>query len=167
LRYSELSMQLSLIVAVSENNGIGLNGTMPWHLSRDLKHFKATTMGKPIIMGRTTFESLPNPLPGRTNIILTNNKNYQAKGCIVCHSKSGVLNYCKDEPEIMIVGGAKIYQLFLPEVSTIYLTRVHKIVQADTYFPELEPDIWVETSRSFYPKDDKNEFDCSFVTLRK
>jgi len=160
-------MQLSLIVAASENNGIGLNGSMPWHLPRDLKHFKATTMGKPIVMGRATFESLPNPLPGRTNIVLTNNKDYQAKGCIICYSKSEVFDCCKNEPEIMIVGGAKIYQLFLPEVSTIHLTRVHTIVQADTYFPELEVGSWVEASCSFHPKDKNNEFDCSFITLRK
>jgi dihydrofolate reductase len=160
-------MQLSLIVAMSENNAIGLNGTMPWHLPRDLKHFKATTMGKPIIMGRTTFESLPNVLPGRTNIILTHNTAYQAPGCVICYSKEQILDYCKDEAEIMIVGGAKVYELFLPEISTIYLTRVHINVQGDTYFPALELKTWDEESRSFYSKDDKNEFYCSFITLRK
>tara|TARA_R110002110_G_scaffold65206_1_gene179880 strand:- start:28147 stop:28629 length:483 start_codon:yes stop_codon:yes gene_type:complete len=160
-------MQLSLIVAMSKNNAIGLNGTMPWHLPRDLKHFKSTTMGKPIVMGRTTFESLPCVLPGRTNIILTHNKAYQAPGCVVCHSKEQILDYCEDEPEIMIVGGAKIYELFLPEVSTIYLTRVHMDVEGDTYFPALEQSMWIEESCTFYPKDDKNEFDCSFITLRK
>lgn len=162
-------MKVSIVVAVSENNGIGLDGGLPWHLSRDLKHFKQTTMGKPIVMGRTTFESLPNPLPGRTNMVLTQNPDYQVPGCMIFHHVNDVLAHCEQQAveELMVVGGAKIYQIFLPFVTKIYMTRVHESVDADTFFPQLDPTHWMEVDCVFHAKDDKNPLDCSFVVLEK
>lgn len=163
-------MDISIIVAVSENNGIGLNGDLPWHLPRDLKHFKETTIGKPIVMGRTTFESLPNPLPGRTNMVLTHNPHYQVpSGCLTFQHISDVIQYGEEKSvnELMVVGGAKIYQIFLPFVNKIYLTRVHTHVEADTFFPVLDMEIWEQVECTFHQQDEKNPFDCSFVVLER
>lgn len=158
-------MNISLVVARSENNAIGQAGGLPWHLPNDLKHFKQTTLGKPIIMGRTTFESIGRPLPGRSNIILTQNIDYDVPGCVVLHSKQAVLNHCQHEDEVMIVGGAKIYQLFLPEVTKLYVTIVHAHIQGDAFFPSLIEEEWQEITREKHLKDEKHLFDYSFVTF--
>lgn len=158
-------MNISLVVAMSENNAIGRNGALPWHLPNDLKHFKQVTWGKPIIMGRTTYESIGKPLPGRTNIILTRDANFEAPGCTVLHSKEAVLEVCQAEDEIMIMGGAQIYQLFLPLVTKLYLTLVHTKIEADTFFPPLDFDAWQEVERVRCAQDEKHEVAYSFITF--
>ena len=160
-------MKISLIVAMSENRAIGLSGQLIWHLPNDLKHFKAITMGKPIVMGRTTYESIGKPLPGRTNIVLTHQRDYQAPGCIVLHDKASVLSFCQEYDEVMIIGGARIYELFLPDVTRIYLTAVHAVCEGDTYFPELNTSNWEAVAREDYTQDDKHRYDFSFIELVK
>lgn len=160
-------MEISLVVAMSDNAAIGQAGQLPWHLPNDLKYFKSVTMGKPIIMGRTTYESIGKPLPGRTNIVLTQNKSFQAPGCVVLHDKTAVVDYCEAEKEIMIVGGAQIYQLFLADITKLYITKVHTSIKADTYFPKIDFSKWQEIERQEYKKDDKHAFDYSFITFIK
>lgn len=160
-------MQLSIIVAMDRNRVIGKGDTLPWHISSDLQHFKKITMGKPIVMGRKTHESIGRPLPGRENIILTHDKTYQAKGCTVLNSMDEIFEHCKDSEEVMITGGAEIYKLSLERVSHLYLTEVHTEIEGDTYFPEFDRNEWKEVSREAYEADEKNEFDYSFVLLER
>jgi dihydrofolate reductase len=160
-------MKLSIIVAMDRNRVIGKGEALPWHISSDLQHFKKITMGKPIIMGRKTHESIGRPLPGRENIILTRDKSYQSEGCTVLHSMEEIYEHCKDLEEIMITGGAEIYKLSLDQVTYLYLTEVHTEIEGDTYFPEFDRDEWEEVSRSDFKADEKNEFDYSFVVLER
>jgi dihydrofolate reductase len=160
-------MQLSIIVAMDRNRVIGKGDALPWHISDDLKYFKRVTMGKPIVMGRKTHESIGRPLPGRENIILTRDKNYQAEGCTVLHSIEEISEHCKNIEEVMITGGSEIYKHTFDKASRLYLTEVHAEVEGDTYFPEFDRDEWEEVSREDFEADDKNEFDFSFVFLEK
>lgn len=156
---------LSLIVAVGEHHEIGKNGKMPWHLPADLKHFKALTLGKPVIMGRKTFAAIAKPLPQRRNIVVTRQHDYHAAGCEVAHSLADALVLASGEPEIMVIGGAEIYREALPRAQRIYLTRVHARFEADTFFPAFDPDEWRETVREDHAADERNHFAYSFVTL--
>lgn len=156
-------MQVSLIVAMSQTNAIGKGGQLLWHLPNDLKYFKEITMGKPIVMGRTTYESIGKPLPGRTNIILSNNPDYVAPGCVILHNKEAVFDYCQKEPEIMVIGGAQIYQLFLAEATTLYLTKVYANLSGDTFFPEIDMKQWQEVTRDDFQKDGTHLFSYSFI----
>jgi dihydrofolate reductase len=158
---------LSLIVAASENNVIGKDNDLLWHLPDDLKHFKRTTRGHHVIAGRRTFESQGRPLPGRTNIIITRNPNYRAGGCIVVHSLEEALNQVKDDDEPFIIGGEKIYRMALPRADRIYLTRVHAEVEGDTFFPELDPSRWTEVDRYYHEKDEKHRYAFSVITLER
>lgn len=160
-------MKLSIIVAMDKNRVIGRGDDLPWHISEDLKHFKKITMGKPIIMGRKTHESIGRPLPGRENIILTRDVSYTAEGCTVLHSIEEVFEHCKNIEEVMITGGAEIYKLALGQASSLYLTEVHTEIEGDTYFPEFNRSEWEEASREDYKADEKNEFDYSFVLLKR
>ncbi len=160
-------MKLSIIVAMDKNRVIGRGDALPWHISSDLKHFKKITMGKPIIMGRKTHESIGRPLPGRENIILTRDKTYQAEGCTVLNSMEEIFEHCKDIEEVMITGGAEIYKLILEQTSNLYLTEVHTEIKGDTYFPEFDRSEWKEVSREDFKADEKNEFDYSFVLLER
>lgn len=136
-------MIISMIAAMSENRVIGKDNKLPWHIPDDLKHFKNTTLGKPVIMGRKTFESMGSkPLPNRLNIVLTQDKHFQAVGCIVVHSIDQALEAAKSAPEVMIIGGQKIYQQFLPLAARLYLSIVHRTVEGDTFFPELNEADW-------------------------
>ena len=137
---------ISLIVAASANNVIGVAGELPWHLSDDLKRFKALTMGKPIVMGRKTYESIGRALPGRQNIVITTQSEYSAPGCDVVASLGGAIAAVTESDEIMVIGGGEIYQLFMPIAQRIYMTRVATDVQGDTFFPEIDPAIWRETA---------------------
>ena len=151
-----------------DNNGvIGNNGDLPWRLSSDLKHFKSITMGKPIIMGRKTHESIGRPLPGRENVVISRDKNYTTKDCIVLQSLECVYARYRDEEEIMIMGGADLYRQTLEQAQRIYLTEVHTEVAGDTWFPEFDRETWEEVEREDYQADDKNEFAYSFVVLEK
>ena len=129
-------MRLSICVAMAENRVIGKDNKMPWHLSADLRYFKKITMGKPILMGRKTYESIGRPLPGRQNIIISRNPDYQQLGCEVYHSIDSAIDACSGKEELMIIGGASFYQAMLPKASYLYLTRIHKTFDGDTFFPE-------------------------------
>ena len=170
-------MIISLVVAMDDNGVIGIDGKLPWRLSSDLKHFKEVTMGKPIIMGRKTFkpivmgrkthESIGRPLPGRENIILTRDKNYQAEGCTVLNSLDDLFLHCRYHEEVMITGGAELYKQFLPRAQLIYLTEIHTQITGDTFFPGYNADEWEEIARQDFKHDEKNDFDYSFVVLRR
>ena len=146
------------------NNVIGAGGELPWHLSDDLKRFKALTMGKPVVMGRKTFESIGKALPGRQNIVITTQTNYQADGCEVVGSPADAVAACPAGSEIMVIGGGEIYQLFLPLADRIYLTRVDAEVAGDTFFPELAATAWDETDREEFAANNANDHDFAVIT---
>lgn len=150
-------MTISLIVAMSENRIIGANGDLPWHLPADLKFFKATTLGKPIIMGRKTFDSIGRPLPGRKNIVITRNANWHHDGVDVAATMDDAIALAGDTAEadeIMVTGGAQIYVQAMPQVDRMYITEVAVVVDGDTYFPEFSPDEWTEVSRKHHAADE-------------
>ncbi|MGH9353103.1 MAG: dihydrofolate reductase [Terriglobia bacterium] len=158
---------LSLIVAVGEHNEIGKSGKMPWHLPADLKHFKTITLGKPIIMGRKTFEAIGKPLPERRNIVITRDRGYHATGFEVAHAFTDALVMAAGVPEIMVIGGGELYREALPRAQRIYLTRMHASFDADTFFPTLDPADWRETTREDNAADVRNSFAYSFLTLER
>jgi dihydrofolate reductase len=158
---------ISLIVAAAENDVIGRDGALPWHLSDDLRRFKALTMGKPIIMGRKTFESIGRPLPGRQNIVITRQPAYVADGCEVVTSVDDAITAAGSAQETMVIGGAEIYRLFLPLAKRIYLTRVGARIAGDTRFPELPRTAWRESTREEQPADERNDHAFTFVILER
>lgn len=158
---------LSIIVAASENNVIGKDNQLLWHLPDDLRHFKRTTRGHAVIAGRKTFESQGKPLPERTNIIITRDPNYKAEGCFVVHSLDKALNLVKDDDEPFIIGGEQIYRMALPQVKRIYLTRVHAEFEGDTFFPEPDMEQWDEISRKYHKKDQKHAHSFSILVLER
>ena len=163
-------MNISLIAAVSSNNVIGKKGVgLLWHLPDDFKHFKELTMGKPIIMGRTTYDTIGRILPGRTNIILTSQPDYSIDGAVVVHSINDALDAAEKTgaSEAMIIGGAQIYKLFLPLANKIYLTEVHADINGDVDFPVFDRSGWHKVSRETHPTDEKHAYPFSFVTLDK
>ncbi len=157
---------ISLIVAVADHGVIGQQNALPWRLSGDLKRFKAVTMGKPIIMGRKTFDSIGKPLPGRANIVVTRQSDLQLPGCVVVSSLEQALTSVQAD-EYMIIGGAEIYRQALPLAQRVYLTRVHANISGDAFFPVLEPSQWHETSREDAPADEQNQYAHSFITLER
>lgn len=160
-------MRISIIVAMDEGRVIGAEGGMPWHLPADLKFFKSVTMGKPIIMGRSTWESIGRALPGRTNIIITRNTHFQAEGCRLAHSVDGALAIAKEESaeEVMIIGGGGIYEQTLDRVDRLYLTRIAAHLVGDTHFPVINPEEWQEVSRHEHKADGDSPFDLTFIVL--
>ena len=146
---------------------IGANNDLPWHLPSDLKHFKSITMGKPILMGRRTHESVGRPLPGRTNIVLTSNPHYRAIGCEIVRSIDAAKAVVAGEPELMVIGGATLYEAMLDEADRIHLTMVHEEFAGNTYFPELNLDDWVEVSREHHLADERNAYDHTFIILER
>ncbi len=156
---------LSIIVAVGKNNVIGKDNQLVWHLPRDMKHFKETTTGHYIIMGRKTFESNGRPLPNRTNVIITRDKDYKAEGCVVVHSLEEAVNLAKDDPEPFVIGGGVIYKLAMPIVDRIYLTQIHHKFEGDTFFPEINMDDWNETEKRDFEPDEKNKYAFTILTL--
>lgn len=143
--------RISFVVAVSRNGVIGHNGGLPWHISTDLKRFKAITMGKPLIMGRKTWESLPKkPLPGRLNIVITRQKNFRAKGAVVVADVPSALMAAGAAEEICVIGGGEIFDMFLAQTDRIYLTEVDLEVDGDTFFAPLDPAQWTETAREIH-----------------
>jgi len=158
---------ISLIVAASTNNVIGFQGHLPWRLSSDLKRFKVLTMGKPIVMGRKTYESIGRPLPGRQNIVVTRNPDYVAEGCDVVSSVDAAIQTAGDAEEIMIIGGSHIYEAFLPRAHRIYLTRVQAEVEGDAFLPEFNSNDWQETAVEEYTSDESNDYDVVFSTFER
>lgn len=164
---------LKIIVAAGANNEIGADGDLLWRLPKDMKWFKENTLGCDVIMGRKTFESFPQkfrPLPNRTNILITRNKEYKAEGVEIFHTIDAALEYslaCKDT-EKFVIGGSEIYKQLLPKVTEIYLTRVHtSFPKADSFFPVLNDDDWEITFEEFHPKDEKHAFDFTFYIMRR
>jgi dihydrofolate reductase len=156
---------ISLVAAVASNRVIGRGGRLPWRLPDDLRHFRATTLGKPVIMGRRTFESIGKPLPGRRNVIVTRDPAFSVEGCCVAHDLDVALDLAGAAPEIVVIGGASLYLDFLPRAERIYLTEVHAEVDGDAFFPDLNPADWIEASRERHPADERHEHAFSFVEL--
>lgn len=158
---------LSFIAAVARNGVIGVRNTLPWHLPADLKHFKHLTLGKPILMGRATHQSLGRPLPGRDNIVITRDLAYPAPGCTLVHSVDQALAVANGAEELMVIGGAQLYAQLLPQAQRLYLTLVHGHYAGDAYFPRYEPAHWHELSRDDHPIDANHAVAYSFVTLER
>jgi dihydrofolate reductase len=158
---------ITLVVAVADNGVIGRDNALPWHLPADLKHFKQVTMGKPIVMGRRTFESIGKPLPGRQNIVVTRDPNYQRDGVIVVHGVDAALDAAAEAPEIMVIGGAELFRLFLPRAGRIHLTRVHGEIAGDVRWPDLDPREWKVVAREPYEADDRHAYSMTFEVWEK
>ena len=157
-------MIISLIAAIGKNNVIGIDNKLPWKLSADLKRFRQLTIGKPVIMGRKTFESIGKMLPGRTNIIITKDKNFRADGCIVVHSAQDALKATKGNEEAMIIGGQQVFAQFLPEANKLYLTVIEEKFKGDAFFPDYDKTKWKETFRQ---ASEENGLRFSFVDLER
>jgi dihydrofolate reductase len=164
-------MKRSMIVAMAENRVIGVNNKLPWYLPNDLKYFKQVTMGKPILMGRLTYESIGKPLPGRTNIVITRNEDWSTDGVKVVHSLEQAYQLAESvcnidgQDEMMVIGGDQIYQTSLPSIDRIYLTKVHSEVNGDAFFPELNWAEWREVGREDFSAEGPNPYDYSFIVL--
>ena len=158
---------ISLIVAVSANNVIGADGDLPWRLSEDLKRFKAITMGKPMIMGRATFESIGRALPGRRSIVMSRRADFVAEGCDVVSSVKEALATAGEVDEVMVIGGAAVYELFLPQADRIYLTRVQAEVAGDTFFPAIDMSEWRVTSTESFPAGVDRKLAFTFEILER
>lgn len=157
---------ISLIAAMEECNGLGFKNTLPWHLPADLSHFKAITLGKPIIMGRKTFESIGRPLPKRHNIVLTKTI-FNAEGISVVTSMDEALSICKGIDEVMIIGGASIYAQSIYRAQRLYLTRIHHHFKSDVYFPLWNPEEWTLISSELRLKDKENSYDMTFEQFNR
>lgn len=158
----------TIIVAKAENNVIGNDNQLIWHLSNDLKRFKQLTSGYPIIMGRKTFESIGKPLPKRTNIVITRNEDWNPEGILVVHSLLDAIEKGKEmDSTIFIIGGGNIYEQAMNWADALEVTEVHETLEGDTKFPEIDPKIWKEVFRESFTKDKKNEFDYSFVRYER
>lgn len=158
---------ISIIVAVAENGVIGSDNRLPWHLPDDLKRFKALSLGKPIVMGRRTFESIGKPLPGRTNIVISRQAGLAIAGVLVTGSLDAALAAAGQVPEIVIIGGAEIFRQVLPRTGLIHLTRVHARVEGNVVFPELAPGEWRESAVEHHAADERHQYAFSFVTLQR
>ncbi len=166
-------MILSHIVAMADNNVIGRAGGLAWHLSSDLKRFKALTLGKPILMGRKCYDSIGRPLPGRPNIVMTHSPDFAPQGVIVVHSLEEGLERGRIEAqalganEIAVIGGGVIYDLTLPIVDVLYVTHVDATLEGDTFFPEIDPDIWQAVETQTVAASERDEFPSRFVVYKR
>ena len=154
-----------LIAAAAENNALGKNNELVWHLPDDFKRFKELTSGHYIIMGRKTFESFQKPLPNRTHVVITRQKNYHPEGCIVANNIEEAIEICPKNEAVFIIGGGEIFDLALPFADKIELTRVHATFEADAFFPEINRPEWNLVYNEFHPKDEKHNFDFSYQTF--
>jgi dihydrofolate reductase len=154
-----------MIAAAAENNALGKDNDLLWHLPDDFKRFKQLTSGHHIIMGRKTFESFPKPLPNRIHIVITKQKDYHPEGCIVVGSMEEALSKVPANEDTYIIGGGQIYELGMAFADKIDLTRVHSRFEADAFFPELNPHLWKMTQDEFHPKDERHQYDFSFQTF--
>jgi dihydrofolate reductase len=153
---------VTLIVAVAENGVIGRENALPWHLPEDLKRFKRLTMGKPIVMGRKTFESIGKPLPGRKNIVVTRDANYARNDVTVVHSVEAAIGAADPADEVMVIGGADLFRMFLPKAGRVHLTRVLAAVQGDVFWAELDPRVWRLVERTAFGSDERHAHAMSF-----
>jgi dihydrofolate reductase len=159
--------RLSIIVAMAKNRTIGVNNTLPWRCPEDLKHFKALTMGHPMIMGRKTFDSIGKPLPGRTTVVVTRNFDMKIEGCVMAHSLQEAINACAGDEEIFIVGGAELYRQAIALMDTLYITEIQQDVEGDAHFPEFDQNAWQETSREIRSQETPQPLNYHFVTYRR
>jgi dihydrofolate reductase len=160
-------MNISLIAAMAHHRIIGNNNQLPWHLPADLQHFKALTLGKPVIMGRKTFEAIGRPLPNRSNIVLTSNPKWSSPGVIAVTHWEAAIAACSAAAEIMVIGGAQLYEFTLAKASRLYLTYIDANIEGDACFPQWDSQEWQEIERSVRAADDKNPYDMAFVTLQR
>lgn len=162
-------MQISLIVAMDEKNGIGLQGRLPWRLATDLRRFKKLTMGHHLVMGRKTFDSIGRPLPGRVNILVTRQRNYHPAGCLIAHSLLEALSLAEQagEAEVFIIGGGEIFAQALPLAGRIYLTRLQADLGADVFFPALNEAEWVSGETEYFPPGEGDQFAHTFCILER
>ncbi|WP_373055589.1 dihydrofolate reductase [Zunongwangia sp. H14] len=158
---------LTVIAAAAENNALGKDNDLVWHLPDDFKRFKKLTSGHHIIMGRKTFESFPDLLPHRTHIIITRKKDYKPKGTIVVNSLENALEKVKNDEQPFIIGGGEIYKMAIDKAEKIELTRVHGTFDADTFFPEINLEEWKITSEEFHEKDEKHEYPFTYITYER
>ncbi|HKS57975.1 MAG TPA: type 3 dihydrofolate reductase [Steroidobacteraceae bacterium] len=158
---------ISIIVALAGNGVIGSDNRLPWHLPDDLKRFKALSLGKPIVMGRRTFESIGRPLPGRTNIVVSRQPGLAIAGTLVAQSLDAALAAAGAAPEVVIIGGAEIFRQALPRTDVIHMTRVHALVAGDVVFPDLDPAQWRETAVEHHAADERHQYAFTFVTLQR
>lgn len=160
-------MTVSIIVAMAENGVIGRDMDLPWHISADLKRFKALTMGHHIVMGRKTFESIGRLLPGRTTVIVTRQPDYQVDGAVIVNSLGAAQAAATDDSELFIIGGGQIYEIALPLADRLHVTRVHTEVDGDTSFPAIDWDQWELVSAECHGADEKNDYDFTFESYRR
>ncbi len=163
-------MSVCLVVAAAENNVIGVNNELPWHLPKDLQYFKQLTMSKPIIMGRKTFDSIGRPLPGRENIVITRQQDWQHEGVHVVHDLAAAVELAQQlNPalDVMIIGGAEIYRQSLPLADKIYLTRVYTELDGDAFFPALDSSLWHQTACEEPPACERNPYPYAFCVLER
>ena len=160
-------MILSGIVAVSDNRVMGKDNQLPWKLPADLQHFKNVTMGKPILMGRKTFESIGRVLPGRCNVIVSSDESYNAPGCVLATSIDTALAAVEYSDEVFVIGGATLFDVMLPSIERLYLTLIHHTFDGDVFFPELDWSEWDEVERRDCEPDENNPYSYSFLTLHK
>ena len=160
-------MKISLIAAMADNGVIGIENRLPWSLSGDMKWFRENTLGKPVVMGRKTFDSIGKALPGRTNVVVTRRSDFEAGHCLVVNDIETALSAVGDAEEVMVIGGASCYEQTLPLADRLYLTLVHAQVEGDTWFPEVDFTQWREKERKDYSADDKNQYDYSVVVYER
>ena len=160
-------MTVSIIVAMAENGVIGRDMDLPWHISADLKRFKALTMGHHIVMGRKTFESIGRLLPGRTTVIVTRQPDYQVDGAVIVNSLGAAQAAATDDSELFIIGGGQVYEIALPLADRLHVTRVHTEVDGDTSFPAIDWDQWELVSAERHGADEKNDYDFTFESYRR
>jgi dihydrofolate reductase len=159
---------ISIIVAIAQDNGIGKNNQLLWHIPADMRRFKQITLGHTVIMGKNTFLSLPGgPLKNRRNIVISDNTADRFAGCEMVSSIQEALERCEPDQENFVIGGASIYRQFLPLADQLYLTRVNRSFEADTYFPEISPDEWEVISQEHPEPDGKNDFSYTFINLKR
>lgn len=160
---------ITIIAAIAENNALGKDNDLIWHLPSDLKRFKNLTTGHYILMGRNTFESIGKPLPNRTSVIITRNKDYVQEGCLIAHSLEEALEISSHETHVFIIGGAQIYKEAMQKglADALEITLVHQNFEADVYFPEIDNTVWKQTACTFYKADEKNKLDYSFIRFEK
>lgn len=158
---------ITMIAAIAENNALGKDNDLLWHLPDDFKRFKQITSGHYIIMGRKTFESFPKPLPNRTHVIITRQKNYNPEGCIVVGSMEKAIEACPKNEDIFIIGGGEIYTLGMKFSDSLEITRVHESFEADAFFPEIDLSVWKMIFEEYHPADEKHKYDFSYQTFTK
>jgi dihydrofolate reductase len=158
---------VTLIVAVADSGVIGRDNTLPWHLPDDLKRFKQLTMGKPLIMGRKTFESIGKPLPGRHNIVVTRDANYRREGVTVVHDVAAAVRAAGGVREVMVIGGAELFRLFLPVAGRVHLTRVHADIEGDVRWQELDTREWRRIDSERHDADERHAWPMSFEVWEK